>query len=304
MIAIAGPKSAVNFTFQATNRDRRPCGPAYAGNAVRIGWRILPSVAVDAFYEPVRPDTFAATAACAGPWDAGSQHAGPVSALLGRAFERHEPVPGQQLARVCVDIFRPVPVASLTLHVRTVRPGRRVTLLEAVAEADGQEVAQARGWRVLAPAEPTPATEEDPVPDRPEQAELSFWPGAHGTGYVAAMEWRFVTGAFTQPGPAQAWMRARVPLVAGEETSPFSRVLLVADSGNGVSGWLDPAQWLFINVDLTVALHRPPRGEWILLDAETTIGESGVGLTSSRLGDRDGRIGRGLQTLVITPRAR
>ncbi|MGE5829223.1 MAG: hypothetical protein ACM30G_12815 [Micromonosporaceae bacterium] len=49
-------------------------------------------------------------------------------------------------------------------------------------------------------------------------------------------------------------------------------------------------------------MHRPPRGEWILLDAQTTIGESGVGLTASRLGDQDGYLGRGLQTLVVTPR--
>jgi hypothetical protein len=258
---------------------------------------------VDAFYEAVSADRFAATPACAGPWDAGSQHAGPVSALLARALERHEPVAGRHLARVSIDIFRPVPVAPLTLRVRTVRPGRRVALLEAMAEADGREVAQARGWCILASSEPAPATRDDPVPDLPEPAELSFWPGAHAAGYVAAMEWRFVTGGFTRPGPAQVWMRPRVPLVAGEETSPFGRTLTAADSGNGVSGWLEPTQWLFVNVDLTVALHRPPRGEWILLDAQTSIGEGGVGVVASRLGDRDGIIGRGLQTLVVTPRA-
>ncbi|MGE5826878.1 MAG: thioesterase family protein, partial [Micromonosporaceae bacterium] len=208
-------------------------------------------MAIDAFYEAVSPDTFLATPACAGPWDAAAQHAGPVSALLARAFERHEPVDGQALSRVTVDIFRPVPVAPVTLRVRTVRPGRRVTLVEGVAEVDGREVVQARGWRVA--ASPAPATTDDAVPDLPDHAELSFWPGAHAAGYVAAMEWRFVTGAFTRPGPAQVWMRPRLPLVAGEETSPFGRTMVVADSGNGVSGWLDPTQWLFVNVDFTVA---------------------------------------------------
>jgi acyl-CoA thioesterase len=97
-------------------------------------------------------------------------------------------------------------------------------------------------------------------------------------------------------------MRARAPLVAGEETGPFSRTLLAADSGNGVSGYLDPADWLYVNVDLTVALHRLPRGEWILLDAASTLSANGTGLAVTRLADPDGAIGQGMQTLVVTRR--
>jgi acyl-CoA thioesterase len=78
--------------------------------------------------------------------------------------------------------------------------------------------------------------------------------------------------------------------------------MMVADSGNGVSAHLDPARWLFVNVDLTVVLHRQPRGEWVLLDAVTTIGPDGAALAASRLSDRDGAVGQGMQTLVVTPR--
>ncbi|MGC9667824.1 thioesterase family protein [Planosporangium sp. 12N6] len=258
----------------------------------------------DAFYEPAGGDTFVATPATAGPWDARSQHAGPPSALLARAFERHEPVEGQRLVRVAVDILRPVPVAPLTLRVRTVRPGRRITLVEGVAEADGQEVLHARGWRLAATAEPAPvgaATGE--VPELPADGPSGIWPGTHTEGYMEAMEWRFVSGSFTAPGPAAAWMRPRLPLVAGEETSPVCRTMMVADSGNGISAHLDPTRWLFVNVDLTVVLHRPPRGEWVLLDATTTIGPDGAALAASRLSDRDGAVGQGMQTLLVTPRS-
>lgn len=286
-----------------------------------------PSLDRTAFYEPAGPDTFVATAATAGPWDAGAQHAGPPSALLARAFERHEPVDGQQLARVAVDILRPVPVGPLRLRVRTLRPGRLITLLEATVEAGGQEVLYGRAWR-LAGAQPPPPAPSSPAPSAPggsasgagvgaagppvaagepeppalpaERPQL-IWPAAHGDGYMSAMDWRFVSGAFTEPGPGRVWMRPRVPLVAGEPTSPASLALLVADSGNGISGVLDPAQWLFVNVDLTVVLHRPPEGEWLLLDAATTVG-AGVGLAASQLSDRHGPVGRGMQTLVVTPR--
>lgn len=264
--------------------------------------RIVRAVADDAFYRPAGDDTFVTTPAVAGPWDADFQHAGPPSALLARAFERHEPVDGQQLARVSVDILGPVPVAPLTLRVRTVRPGQRVTLVEGVAEAGGREVLHARGWRINSPPRPAPAVGDGAVPGLPERSEAQFWPGAHTAGYLAAMEWRFASGAFTQPGPAQAWVRPRLPLLPDEEISPVSRALLVADSGNGVSGYLDPTTWLFINVDLTVVLHRPPHGEWVLLDASTTIGAGGTGLATSRLADRTGWIGQAMQTLVVAPR--
>jgi hypothetical protein len=273
-----------------------PADECFAGGYVA-------SVGHEAFYEPAGVDMFVATPATAGPWDAASQHAGPPSALFARAFERHEPVEGQQLARVAVDILRPVPVAPLTLRVRIVRPGRRITLVEGVAEADGQEVLHARGWRIAHAQEPSPVERgDDAVPDLPAGGGSAIWPGAHSAGYMEAMEWRFVSGGFMRPGPARVWMRPRLPLVAGEETSPVCRTMMIADSGNGVSAHLDPTRWLFVNVDLTVVLHRQPRGEWILLDAETTIGPAGAALAASRLSDQDGAIGQGMQTLVVSSR--
>src|SRR6202042_3907618 len=111
----------------------------------------------NAFFEPAGTHSFVATPAAAGPWSPQSQHGGPPSALAARAMQRHEPDPGQRLARVAVDILRPVPVAKVTLTTRTVRPGRRGGLLETVMEADGQEILHARGRGVAMPDEPVPA---------------------------------------------------------------------------------------------------------------------------------------------------
>lgn len=60
-----------------------------------------------------------------------------------------------------------------------------------------------------------------------------------GPDTFAAMEWRYVSGGgITVPGPAAAWIRPAIPLLPGEEMSPMSRALLVADSGNGLSAML------------------------------------------------------------------
>jgi hypothetical protein len=126
--------------------------------------------------------------------------------------------------------------------------------------------------------------------------------GAWVDGYLSAVEWRFAAGRFDGPGPATAWTRLRHPLVPDEDPSPLQRVLAVADSGNGISGELDLRQWHFINPELTVHLHREPAGEWICLDATTTISPGGAGLATSVLSDLDGPVGVGAQALLVAPR--
>jgi Thioesterase-like superfamily len=255
------------------------------------------------FFEPAGTDSFVATPATAGPWSAHSQHGGPPSALAARALERHEPDEGQRLARVAVDILRPVPVGKITVRARTVRPGRRVALLEAVLEADGQEVLQVRGWRIAVPAGQGPSTPAGPPPPPiPAEQPPPAFPGGHTAGYLEAVDWRYVAGGFDTPGPASVWARPRIPLIPGEETSPMCRALLLADSGSGVSAALNPVQFLFINVDLTLILPRDPVGEWLLLGAVTTIEGRGTGLAETSVSDAGGRCGTAVQTLLVAPR--
>ena len=59
---------------------------------------------------------------------------------------------------------------------------------------------------------------------------------------------------------------------------------------------------MFINPDLTLYIDRPPQGEWICLDARTTIAEGGIGVSESVLYDRAGMVGRATQALLVAPR--
>ncbi len=116
------------------------------------------------------------------------------------------------------------------------------------------------------------------------------------------MEYRWAHGSFAEPGPAVCWMRMQVPLLDGEQPSPLQRVLIAADSGNGISATVDIERYLFINVDLSVHLHRMPAGEWICLDALTAAEADGLGMADTMLLDELGPIGRACQTLLIAER--
>jgi hypothetical protein len=266
----------------------------------------MPGRMSHAFYVPDGRG-FAATELTRGPWDPEAQHAGPPSALLAREIERCQPRAEMQVTRITLEILRPVPLARLECSARVVRPGRSVELVEAeLRDADGgRELMRARAWRIRTADVGLPEITQrgfgSSGPDEGEDRPFPV-PMADAKGYWSAMDYRFVSGAFKEPGPALVWLRMRVALVEGEEPSPLVRVMAAADSGNGVSAALDWREWMFINTDLTVHLHRMPEGEWVGLDSETVLEPGGIGMSDTLLGDERGAVGRALQSLLVGPR--
>jgi Thioesterase-like superfamily len=260
--------------------------------------------AVSAFYEPAGAG-FDATGLTRGPWDPGAQHAGPPAALLGRAFEELPEAEDFQVCRVTFEILRSIPIGPVEVEARIVRPGRRVQLLEAELRVGGEALMLARAWRLrTAPVDlPAEAVAIPPGPSLPSKpGPARFFPTGEREGYHTAMEIRFVSGAFTEVGPATAWLRMRHPLVTDEPPSPLQRVLIAADVGNGIGAALDFQKFVFVNVDLTVQLERLPEGEWVCVDAITLPRDRGNATAESVLSDETGRLGRALQTLLVAAR--
>jgi hypothetical protein len=256
-----------------------------------------------------------------GPWTPDALHGGPVAALLGRAVESVPTDEPMQVARLTVELLRPVPLGRLSVSVSVSRPGRKVQLVDARISSGDRDVAWGRALRIRL------QTPDSPVDGSPGSARPDFTgdgpvpgvdPGAPpgpGGGYSspapigayrafhnAGAELQYVNGAFDQRGPATVWVRLAVPVLPGEAPTPLQRVVAATDFGNGVSSELDFARYVFINPDLTVYMHRPAIGEWVCLDAYTTIGIPGVGVAQSALWDVHGPIGRSLQSLLVEPR--
>lgn len=258
----------------------------------------------DALFEP-DGSRFVATALARGPWSPEALHGGPPAALLARAVERVAGGEGMMVTRLTVDLLRPVPVSALAVATRLLRPGRKVQLVGASLHAGDTEVARATALRIRTADLPVPHDlRSPPPPPGPETARPSVSAGIALRDYPAfhnqGVEHRFVAGDFDRPGPATDWIRLRVPLVAGEETSPLARVAAAADFGNGVSWTLERTDgWQFINPDLTIALHRHPAGEWVGLEAVTFVDSHGIGQAESVLWDEHGRLGRAIQSLLL-----
>jgi acyl-coenzyme A thioesterase PaaI-like protein len=266
-------------------------------------------------------DYVVATELARGPWTPDALHGGPVAALLARAMESCPTDEPMHVARLTVELLRPVPLTPLSVSASVTRPGRKVQLVEARISSGERDVAWGRALRIrldtsagASPVSSVPPSAgvsgPGPVPGRdsgapplPDTGYGSPSPiGAFRAFHNAGAELRYVTGAFDARGPATVWVRLAVPVVPGEVPTPLQRVVAASDFGNGVSSELDFTRFLFINPDLTVHLHRPAIGEWVCLDASTRIGVPGVGIAQSALWDVHGPIGHSLQSLIVEPR--
>jgi hypothetical protein len=233
------------------------------------------------------------------PWSQELLHGGPVAALLAHETERL--VAGDdalRLARLTVDLFRPVPYQPLTVDTELLRDGRRIKVVRASLSAEGVEVARAQALVLRADADAPPGSDVAPpsieFPPQPDDREPEG-----PVAYANSIEWRHVTG-WDAPGPAVAWLRVPMPLLPGVPMSPAVRAAAVSDFVNPLANIRGGAP--YINADITLYLHRLPVGEWLGLAVAARGHEAGVAAADAALHDRTGPVGRCLVAALAQPR--
>jgi hypothetical protein len=255
----------------------------------------------EALFRREGKDRYHPTPLTEGPWSPDAQHGGPPAALLAGAVEKSPTDVEMVMARITIELLRPVPLQPLRLVSEVVRPGRKVQLASSTLWHQDTEVARALGLKIrLTDLDlPFDPPDEELLPGPDEGRDAIFFANA-GAFAHEAIDIKMLEGDFSEPGPGNAWLRLRVPLVEGEETTGVERVAAAADFGNGISNLAGrDRNWLFINPDLEIRMNRPPEGEWVYLDSETRIDRGGAGIASSTIADRRGWLGFAAQSLFV-----
>jgi len=264
---------------------------------------------LDAAYLETADGAFIASPLTRGPWHPDHQHAGPPSALICRAIEREAAGDGvTHLGRLTVNLLRPAPLGECRIEVSQDYLGRNAGHYAGRLIARDKEIARFTALMQREDDLPIPAgTPGHPPPQAPKpwssspSVTMAFEGAGADFGYADLVENRIAAGkAFS--GPCAVWFRLNHPLVMGEAPSPYQRVAVAADSGNGVSASLDFMKYVFVNCDLTINLFRRPVGEWICLEARSLFGGNGCGLAESALYDEVGVIGQATQSLAVRAR--
>ena len=255
------------------------------------------------FFTSTDNSWFTPTEHTRGPWDEHACHAGPPTGLIARALEQL--IPDQRLTRLTVNLQRPIPFSGFRITTNIIRQGRTVTLTEAsLVDNDGSVKITAAALHLTErPAHPYPThsqallnPDDARVGPFPIKTTLHDKPAFNGTG----VETRYPIGENDQPGPTTAWLKT-VPLLPDEKPSPFQRICPLADCGNAFGRNADPDQTMFMNADLTLVLHRDPVGEWLGSRSVGYWEPTSIGLADAQLFDKNGIVGRALQTLVLRP---
>jgi hypothetical protein len=254
------------------------------------------------YYLRIADRVYRPTAHAGGAWNPSEVHFSPLGGLMLHEIDRHRVTagaPDANLARVSFDILGFLGTQECEITVQTVRPGRTIELVEAVAAIAGRPAVRARAWflaefdtRSVAGGAPEPLPPPQTVDPRPM---THTWSG----GFVASLDVRPL--ASPQPGRATVWLSSSLNLVDGESVSDHASFVSLVDTANGVAVRESPRDWTFPNVDLTIHLHRRPAGEWVGLDTTVVFGPTGQGVTSTVLHDRGGAVGVAHQMLTVRP---
>lgn len=236
-------------------------------------------------------------------WDPEIQHGSPPLALMTKLIEEAaaEAGSGLRVGRLALDILGAIPVVPVRVRTWVARPGTRIAMLCAEMLPVGTErpVARVSAWLLATTDTADAATDRyPPLPEGDGVADPHPWAGA--PGYLETVSWR---AERTEPGAAAvAWMSPLLPLVDDEPTTPVQRLAMVVDSANGLGAVLDPNEFVFMNTDTTVHVHRVPTGTDFGLRARASIGPDGIGVTTAELFDRQGFIGTSAQALLVLRR--
>ena len=230
-------------------------------------------------------------------------HGGGPGALVG-ALVSAAVGESEQVARVQIDLERPVPLEPLVASVHRRQVSRRVANLDMELSAGVGRVVSARA--LLTQREPVTVTAQAwSPPEGPEHLAAMDWdhlyPKDAGPNFVRdAVEHRVVRGGYGVPVPSAAWLRLKVPVIDGTESCGLSQLLGVGDFGSPLSQTNALGSGLaLINLDLNATLFRQPTGPWFFLDATGHVGQGGLGLAVTEVFDEEGRIGVITQSQVV-----
>lgn len=255
-----------------------------------------------AYFRALGDDRYQPTEAASGAWNPGEIHFSALGGLLTHAIERDAAARDSrlQLGRMTFDILGVPALDEIAIATTVVRPGRTIELVEATATIGARTAAIARAWRML--VGDTAGIAGGEAPPLPTPADARPWTMAEewGGGFVRSVESRAI--GTPEPGRATVWIGERLALVDREDASEAARFIGRVDLANGIAVRASPDACTFPNVDLTIHLHRAPRGPWTGLDTTVSFGPTGLGITSTALHDEHGHVGFAAQSLTVRPR--
>ena len=233
------------------------------------------------------------TPIAASMWSENQMHGVAVSGALARGLEaevRRSGVDGLVPTRLTVDLFHPATMDPCQVDTELVRTGRRIVLADATLRQDGRRVARASGLFLVA-SETAEGEVWSPVerPSAPSEDEVPVSQDPRPPFFHSSKPWSQDFTEHQNSDRKMSW-NTGLPIVAGEQVTPFQVVASMADGGSLVTNW-GTRGVEYINTDITLALARQPTGLEVGLAALDRVEHDGLAVGTAAVFDRQGPLG-------------
>jgi len=236
-------------------------------------------------------DKYLATPMSRGPWSPTMLHGRVIAGLLAFQIEQDFGDPDMVPARLTVDMYRPPDFSPINIETKLVRDGHRIKVIDAEFISGGKSMGRA-SCQMLRRTENSPGNVWQPptwnVPP----------PEACGPDQIFEKDrkpvWRVrnINGGWGQCAQRRVWMSELRELVEGYPLTPFARIGLISDFASPCAN-IGDAPLGYINTDVTVYLHRLPKGEWIGMESINHGATDGIAIGECFIYDTEGPIGSG-----------
>lgn len=227
-------------------------------------------------------------------WKRDQMHGVATSGALGRAVENTALEAGRDdlsPARFTVDLFRAPSMGPCLLEATVVREGSRLMLIDATLSQDGEVRARASALFLTKSENPTGTAwlpSDVPSPPPLDVADVSDDPRVPFF-FSPEVGWSQNFADHQNDGRKVTWQSA-LPIVVGEEATPFQGLAGVADSTSMVCNWGTNGVE-YINSDVTLAISRVPVSQEVGIAALSRSEHDGIAVGTGVVFDRAGVIG-------------
>lgn len=252
------------------------------------------------------------TIAAMGPWG-DSLHGGSPAALLCHCLSEANDS-SMPLARLTLDLFRPVPRKPLEVVVAPRRLGRRLSVFEATLSCEGKELVHASALFAEQPVGAgIPASSQRTLPLPGDTEAISLAESARrqsgrilgsGDGLHNRLLVQSISGGHGS-GEANAWLELPLQLAPGIPLSPIAHLAACSDFANGIAQRIslhaDGRRVGYINADISLHILRQPGPGKVGMTARNDAIADGRAIVSAECWDDAGLLARISQSALANP---
>lgn len=256
-------------------------------------------------------DVFTPQAAAGSPWSETMQHGGPVNAIITMSVEAIAEDCGMNVARLTIDILKPVPMKSVKIKSRFIRKGGKMAVVDTFLTLEGSDEPVASGRAVLLKAQSGQNPVFDvlaPLPESRETIAKEPWiPKEMATGLPPGLHNLIRFHPSTNKERPIFWVNGDADMLQNRPMTSLEQCTTTADMTTVLAarmrvlqeGVASPAAMALMNTNTTIHFSRLPVGEWFGFTDQFIQVSDGYGLAECAIYDEQGCIGRVVQNLIV-----